>query len=296
MPESPGIVAHIIVGARREPYLSAVLESIADVCALAIINDNSGATPGPNDSIIESSAVALERRLIVVRTTFTGFADARNACIDATPVDFRGGWALFVDADEVHGSELASIAALLGGLPQDVDAVDGYSRHFVGSFRWWLSLERRLCFFRSAPGRRWRGNVHEQLEPVGKRIVLPAVWSHYGHVVTPRMEWEKSRLYSSLGQPGFAPTDHELETVDAAAAWGRMRGDVMRFQREHPPAARATIDRLSQEWAATFADVETMFARCSAVEAVRRNLRRANFARLVAMRGIEAGIRWGFTA
>jgi hypothetical protein len=296
MPDFPGIVAHVIVGPRQEPYLAAMLDAIADVASLAIINDNSGVTPGPNDVTLHASALASSGRLRVVRTTFSGFADARNACIESTPTEYAAGWALFVDADEIHGGELARIAALLPGLPRSVDAVDGYSRHFVGSFGWWLSLERRLCFFRLASGRRWSGRIHERLEPIGPRVALPAIWAHYGHVVTPRMEWEKSRLYGSLGQPGFTPTDAQLETVDAAAAWGRMRGDVMRFKGEHPSAARATIDVLSREWAATFAAVETLFSRCTPLESMRRGLRRANFARLVAMRGIEAGTRWGYSA
>ena len=128
---------------------------------------------------------------------------------------------------------------------------------------------------------------------MGKRVILPFVWAHYGHVVTPRMEWEKSRLYSSLGQPGFAPTDEELAGVDAAAAWGRFRPDVMRFDGEHPPAARPVIDALSREWAPTFAAVDALFSRASPLERLRRGLRRANYARLIALRKLEAGARWG---
>src|SRR5690242_21442258 len=47
------IVAHLIIGRRREPYLPAVLESIADACAVAVINDNGGSIPGPNDDFID---------------------------------------------------------------------------------------------------------------------------------------------------------------------------------------------------------------------------------------------------
>lgn len=294
MPASPGIAAHLILGARREPYLPAVLESIRDCAGHVVINDNSGCDPGPNDDVIAASGLAAAGRLTLVRTTFTGFADARNACIDATPAGAR--WALFVDADEVHGPELTRMAALLDGLPADVDAVDGYSRHFVGSFDWWRSVDRRLCFFRLRERRRWRGIVHEQLEPVGRRTALPAVWAHYGHVVTPRMEWEKSRLYSSLGQPGFSPTDADLERVDAAAAWGRMRGEVMRFHGDHPEAMAPVIERLRCDWAATFADVEALFANCTPLERLRRSLRRANFARVIALRGLASGARWNASA
>jgi glycosyl transferase family 2 len=278
-----GIVAHLIIGRRREPYLPAVLESIADACAIAVVDDNGGSIPGPNDDFLQSSTLGRSGRLVVVRTPFRGFAAARNACIDATPADLREAWTLFVDADEVHGDELAP----------DIDAVDGYSRHFVGSFSWWTSVERRLCFFRGRADRRWTGRVHERLEPLGKRVVLPFVWAHYGHVVTPRMEWEKSRLYSSLGQPGFAPTDAELAGVDAALAWGRFKPVVMRFDGAHPPAARDVIEQLTREWASTFADVESMFSRATPLERLRRGLRRANYARLIALRRLEARARWG---
>lgn len=287
------IVAHLIIGRRREPYLAAVLESIADACAVAVIDDNGGSIPGANDDFLQSSRLGKDGRLIIVRTPFDGFASARNACIDATPAELRDAWTLFVDADEVHGDELAAIARLLPSLPADVDAVDGYSRHFVGSFSWWVSVERRLCFFRGRADRRWHGRVHERLEPLGKRVVLPFVWAHYGHVVTPRMEWEKSRLYSSLGQPGFAPTDDELAGVDAAQAWGRFRPDVMRFDGEHPPAVQPTVDALRTEWAPTFAQVDALFSHVTPLVRLRRGMRRANYARLIALRRLEAGYRWG---
>ena len=290
------IVAHLIIGARREPYLPAVLESIADVCTRAIVNDNSGSIPGPNDDFLQESRLGSAGRIAVLRTTFSGFDAARNACIDAMHADLSGAWALFVDADEVHGAELREMAALLPKLPDDVDAVDGYSRHFVGSFDWWLSVERRLCFFRNDPARRWHGRVHERLEPIGRRAVLPCIWAHYGHVVTPRMEWEKSRLYSSLGQPGFAPTDDELTVVNAEMAWGRMRGDVMRFDGEHPAAARPVLERLRRDWAPAFADVDALFSSCPPPVRLRRALRRANFKRLVQLRRIEAAVRWRWPA
>jgi hypothetical protein len=296
MPPFPGIVAHLIVGRREEPYLGATLASIGSACALAIVNDNSGVTPGPNDRALATSELSRTGRLRVVRTAFSGFGDARNACIDATPDAFRNGWALFVDADEIHDDELLDIASLLVRLPAGVDAVDGYSRHFVGSFRWWFSLERRLCCFRLGGPIRWQGAIHERLVNVRKRIALPAAWPHYGHVVTPRMEWEKSRLYSSLGQPGFSPTDSQLEAVDASQAWGRFRRDVLPFEGVHPAAALPTIERLSREWAATFEDVDRLFSRSSPLDRIRNRFRGANFSRLLALRAVEAGARWGYPA
>lgn len=294
MQQPNAVVAHLIVGARAEPYLPAVLESIAGVCTHAVVNDNSGCIPGPNDEFLQRSRLAGDGRLTVVHSTFSGFSDARNACIDATPAQFRGGWSLFVDADEVHAEELVSMHALLHTLPADVDAVEGYSRHFVGSFSWWFSIERRLCFFRDRPDRRWHGRVHERLEPVGRRVVFPCVWFHYGHVVTPRMEWEKSRLYSSLGQPGFAPTDEALRSVSAELAWGRMRPYVNEYKGAHPPAMRDAVEQLTREWGATFTDVDALYSRCTSLRRLRRTLRKWNFQRLLAFRDVEARARWGW--
>src|ERR1700736_2074023 len=132
------ITAHLIVGEKPEPFLAAVLEGIAGVCDCAVINDNSGSPRSENSATVAQSRLSQAGRLAFVRTKFTDFATARNDCIDATPPEFRHGWALFVDADEVHGDELAAMAALLPRLPENVSAVDGYSRHFVGSFRWWI--------------------------------------------------------------------------------------------------------------------------------------------------------------
>src|SRR5262249_51539874 len=52
MPTGQSIAAHLIVGARPEPYLAAVLESIAGLCAHVVVNDNSGTIPGPNDDFL----------------------------------------------------------------------------------------------------------------------------------------------------------------------------------------------------------------------------------------------------
>ncbi|MDQ6779570.1 MAG: glycosyltransferase, partial [Candidatus Eremiobacteraeota bacterium] len=199
------IVAHMIIGRKTEAYLSAALESIADVCDHVVVNDNSAGQGEHNAELVSRSRLARSGRVTVIHTVFKDFASARNACLDATPLAYSRGWALFVDADEVHGGELAEMAALLSALPDDVDAVDGYSRHFVGSFSWWIAMGRRLCFFRLAASRRWYGKVHERLAPLRRRVVLPAVWFHYGHVVTPTAEAEKSRLYASLDTSKVSP-------------------------------------------------------------------------------------------
>jgi hypothetical protein len=294
MTAAPGVVAHMIVGRRIEPYLADALASIAGVCAHAVINDNSGAQGGPNDSIIGASAFARDGRMTHLRTEFVDFSTARNACIEATPVDFRGGWALYADADEVHGPELGDMAKLLGHLPADVDSLDGYSRNFIGSFDYWNTIHRRLRFFRLAPRRRWVGEVHERLEPLGRREVVPAVGEHYGHVCTPAMEVERERLYKSLGQPVTLLDKASLEEVTPAVVWGEQLKDALRFRGEHPAGALATIARLRNEWADAFEAVSREVARQTLGDRVRNSFRAANYSRLLFFRRVEARLRWDY--
>jgi hypothetical protein len=294
MPRFGGIVAHLIVGSKHEPYLSAALESIADVCDHAVVNDNSGADQTHNCEPILHSRLARSGRLTVVRSSFVDFATARNACIEATPARLQSGWALFVDADEVHGDELPAMASLLPSLPDQIEAVDGYSRHFVGSFSWWMAIERRQCFFRLRRRPRWHGRIHERLAPLGDRIVLPAVWFHYGHVVTPQAEAEKSRLYASLGQKGIAPAAAQVIGATPASVWSRLMKDANRYGGEHPSPAAGTIEHLSTERKHIFAEVDALAQRQNFHDRVRNSIRQVNYSRLLAWRGAQARLRWGW--
>jgi len=186
------------------------------------------------------------------------------------------------------------MARLLPSLPEDVDAVDGYSRHFVGSFSWWRAMERRLCFFRFARTRRWAGAVHEQLAPIGRRIVIPGVWFHYGHVVTPYAEWAKSRLYASLGQPGFVPDDVQMMQPEPAAVWGSLLRDAISYRGPHPALMRPTIAELSSAWNETFRAVDAFVAGRGAGDRIRSAFRAVNYARLLAWRRAEARLAWAW--
>ncbi len=291
MSSFPGIVAQLIVGRKPEQYLGAVLESIADVCDHAVVNDNSGLARSANADVVLRSRLALAGRLTLVRSSFVDFATARNACLDATPPAFSRAWGLFVDADEVHGEELQAMAALLPRLPADVDAVDGYSRFFLGSFDWWTELHRSRCFVRLSPTLRWSGKIHERLSPVGRRIALPAQWCQYPHVVLPREEAEKSRLYASLG-PGQAPTEAQLAYATPASVWAHLLLGANRFKGEHPQAMRPVIAALRHDRAEIFAEVDALAARRSRRDRLRNAVRHANALRLIAWRAAEARLRW----
>jgi hypothetical protein len=292
MRRSPGIVAHIIVGAKPEPYLAASLDAIADVCDHAVINDNSGVREPANAPVYSRSPLAAAGRLTIIRTKFENFSVARNACIEATPRSFEGGWILFVDADEVHGGELLAMANLLQRLPDDIDAVDGYSRHYWGSFSWWVAIDRRLCFFRNTPRTRWSGAVHERLVGADRRAVMPAVWAHYGHVVTPRMEWEKSRLYASLGQCDWAPDDADLIAATPADVYGERARRAMPHRGAHSAYAASAIAKLSHEWSSNFREIDRLVALQTPTDRARNALRSMNYARLLGWRSAEARFRW----
>ena len=284
----------MIVGRRAGPYLADALTSIAAVCDHLVMNDNSGAENGANEAVVRASPFAQPGRLTFVRSTFTNFSDARNVCIDATPDTLRARWALYADADEVHGDELASMAASLARMPAGVDALDGYSMNFIGSFSYWNTIHRRLRFFRLDPQRRWHGSVHEALTPLRKRVALPAIGAHYGHVCTPEMELERERLYKALGQPVTLLDKADVGVVTPALVWGEQLRDAQKFRGGHPAAARETIAHLQREWAAVFQDVERIVAGQSAIDRIRNSIRRFNYARVLAFRAAEARVRWNF--
>ena len=294
MPIAPGVVAHMIVGGRTEPYLADALASIADVCVHIVINDNCSSGDGANVAAILQSDFAKRGRLTHLRTAFVDFSAARNACIDATPDTLRNSWALYADADEVHGPELTAMVRLLPRLPSDVDTLDGYSRNFIGSFSYWNTIHRRLRFFRLAPERRWHGKVHERLEPLGRRQATPAVGAHYGHVCTPTVEVDRERLYKALGQPVTLLDKASVETITPALVWGEQLRDALPFRGIHPAAAAATIARLKQEWAPVFDEVDRIVAAQSTADRIRNWFRKSNYDRLLAFRAAEARLRWGF--
>jgi hypothetical protein len=271
------IAAHLILGPREEPFLGALLTSIAGAVGTLIVNDNS---PGasPHQAALESSPFGREGRLIVDRTPFEGFAAARNVCMRIHEARNAGDWIAFVDADEVHGPAVTTIANNLEKLPSDYDFVDGYTWHFFQSFDYYTSIERRMMFFRYKPGIRWEGAVHERLIGLdGKRIALPYVYAHYGHTLAPRRHAEKGRHYSSLGAPGGVLREDQLEGFDVAAYFAPEYPRLLRFNAAHPPAADATLAALRPQLS-EFHTLTDRIVRAQPAAIVAKNaLRRANY-------------------
>jgi hypothetical protein len=241
----PTVALHLILGPRDEPFLAALLESMADAATLAIVNDNGPADPSPHTAVLAASRFGREGRLIVDRTPFAGFAAARNVCIDIHAQRGAGEWIAFVDADEVHGAAVADVARNLGRVTPEYDFVDGYTWHFFQSFDYYTSIERRMMFYRYKPGIAWSGGVHEQLGGLdGARIALPYVYAHYGHTLEPRRHAEKGRHYSSLGAPGNVLREDQLGDFDVPSYFAPVYPQLLKFSGVHPSAARGALDDL----------------------------------------------------
>jgi hypothetical protein len=256
------IAAHLILGPQEEPFLSALLASLEGVADSVIVNDNS-AEPSPHAGTLTESAFAKRSALIVDRSPFTDFSSARNTCLRLHREHDAGAWIAFVDADEVHATLAATIAANLGIVPPDIDFVDGYTWHFFQSPNWYLSIERRMSFFRFAPNVRWAGAVHERLQGLnGRRIALPYVYGHYGHTLTPRRHAQKGRLYSSLGQEGAITPEERLDSIDPAEYFAGQWPYLLRFPGPHAPAVRPTLARLESELREQYALADRLVSDC----------------------------------
>jgi hypothetical protein len=256
------VAAHLIVGARQEPFLGALLESLDGVCDMLIVNDNAP-EPSPHAEVIAQSSFARRGRLVLDRTPFTNFADARNVCLRLHTEHDAGDWVAFIDADEVHRPQAARIASRLHLVPPGVDFVDGYTRHFFQSFDWYMSIDRRLSFFRYKPGIRWERSVHEQLHGLtGVRIALPYLYAHYGWVVPAHLHAQKGRQYLSLGAPGRVVEEEHIPALQADTYFEFEHRWVtaLRFHGHHPPAARATIERIRAQRAGEFARIDELIS------------------------------------
>jgi hypothetical protein len=239
------VAAHLILGPREEPFLGAMLESIAGVASLLIVNDN-GPDPSPHTATLAASHFGQTDRLVVDRTAFSGFAAARNVCLRLHAERSNAHWVAFIDADEVHSPGARAIAQRLDRVPAEYDFVDGYTWHFFGSFAYYTSIERRMMFFRYDPQVRWEGAVHEQLRGLrGKRMAIPYIYAHYGHTLEPRRHAEKGRHYSSLGAPGNVLGEEELDVFDVVRYFAPVYPRLLPFTGSHPPSARSTLERLS---------------------------------------------------
>ncbi len=238
------------------------------------VNDNSGLAHSTNLEIIEASPFGRggrgdRVRLRVERHPFVDFADMRNRAFSILGRFERvPDWVMFLDADEVHGTQVASIARdLLPRLPANAGTLDGYTYHFWGTFGWISDIARRMAFYRYAPGLRWENAVHERIVGLhGRSIVVPYAYHHYGNVRTPRALAEKHGKYFDLGNAVPRPVDPDDATL---GVYLEKASDVRRYRSAHPSAVRETIARLEREFVDEFAELDAAFARAQTPIGVR---------------------------
>lgn len=296
------IVAHLIVGAKPEPFLAAMLASIESVVEHIFVNENSGLDGvAPNLAALETSALFRRGCMTVERTVFSNFALARNVCFALDRAADDRTWVVFIDADEVHDEGWARVAANLDRLPRSVAFVDGYTRHFFKSFDWYLSIERRMMFFRWAAGGRWEGDVHERLRGIdGRRVAVPYLYAHYGHVSAFLEDTRQGMQYAALGQMGNALPAEIAREADIhgdftalnphfASRWRRL----IRFAGVHPAAARAIITYEKLSRTAHFRRIEETIRRHQPfAQRVKNRLLRLNYEQRWRLRWFEAA-RYG---
>lgn len=226
---------------------------------MLLVNDNSP-DPSPHTAVLAQSALGRAGRLIVDRTPFTDFASARNVCLDLHRKYDAGDWIVAVDADDVHAPAVETIARNLRTVPEPIDFVDGYIRHFFQSFDWYMSIDRHRSFFRYRPQLKWERSVHEQLAGLtGKRLALPYVYSHYGWVVPAQLHADKLLQYMRLGAPDETQ-ESALRRVrpNSYVAFAKRWSTAIRFTGAHPQAAQATIDRIRAQRGPEFAQVNAL--------------------------------------
>lgn len=294
----PRIVAHLIVGAKREPFLPAMLASIAPAVERVFVNENSGlGTDAPNLQALESCTLARDGKLVLARTTFDSFAAARNVCFDLDREATADTWIVFMDADEVHGAQFARIASQLQKIPADVGYVDGFTWHFYFSFDWYYSIERRMMFHRWTPQARWEGEVHERLTGVpGTRVALPYVYAHYGHV-TPFSEFaRKWGQYSGLGAPSEQLSPEAAHAADFHGNYDAVMPvfeerfkRMLHFTGDHPEVAHGAIAAEAARRSGELAEIEKRIrATQTPADRARNALMKLNYAQRWRSRTVEA--------
>lgn len=237
---SPTVIALLLLGARPEPFLPAVLRCLEGCVDDLIVHDNSGVAQSQNRTVLERSSLYVSGRVGICEAPFVSFSQARNECLEHARRHRRvnsGTWLLAIDADEVHGADLAFITRrLLPSLPAGVDAVDAYYYNFMLSFGLYNALNRRHnLLVRHNDALHWTHNVHEQLRGVeGRRLCLPYTFHHYGYVRATTDIVEKWKLYHDLGD--CTRSDRVLEALSAEAVFNGEVDHVIPYRGQYPEA------------------------------------------------------------
>ena len=159
-----------------------------------IVVVDSGSTDGTVALAEEFGARVFERK-------WTGYSDQRNFAIDQC----TGDWILYLDADERLSEGFETEARRIERLGDA--AADGY---WVNSLEFFLGdflrhggfglhqPNRKIRLWRSTPGARFHGNVHERVRVDGRLDSLDSYVEHYSTASTLDGLFEKLVVYSKL--------------------------------------------------------------------------------------------------
>lgn len=236
------VIALLLYGRRAEPYLRATLDSLHAAVDRLVVNDNGGDSASINRRELEASRMFAEGRVDLIEAPFEGFGPARNLCLRhiaerIAPTVDGPLWVLMVDADEVHGRNLARVTRqVLPAVPADTGVVDGYVVQFMESFDYFISVDRRHnLLYRFNPELRYVRDVHEQLQGIrGRRLCLPYLYCHYGYVRPHAQVLEKWLQYHHLGDSTYEA--HNFPNEPDPAMFFDQLPLCMPYPWHHPPA------------------------------------------------------------
>jgi len=253
------IIATMIISNRTEPFLSACLECLNGCVDLVIINDNSSDKKNPNIETVKKSKLFAGGKVKLLFNEFKGFGDARNKYLDYLKeinVD-SNSWLIKLDSDEVHPDSLRVVTRdILPNLPKSVGIVDTYYFHFMQSFDYVYSIDRRHdLFVRYNPCLYWEGAVHEKLRgQKGKRIIVPYLFYHYGYVNLKDDILQRWKLYARCGDN----THEDLDLIEKDTFLNWEGTHCIKFNEEHPHSMKTIINQMRKTRSEEFENYDIM--------------------------------------
>lgn len=254
------IIATMIISDRNEPFLQSCLESVNGSVDLVIINDNSqNSEKNPNMDIIKKSKLFASGKVKLLFNKFQGFADARNKYLEyiKTLSLSDDSWLIKLDSDEVHSHILKIITReILPALPSSIGVVDTYFFHFMQSFDYIYSIDRRHdLFVRYNKDLLWKGDVHEKLTgQKGARIALPYLFYHYGYVNPKDDILERWKLYARCGDNTY----EDLNKIEKNTFLNEEGKSCAKFTFPHPVSMKKIIEDMKKDRKEEFENYNTV--------------------------------------
>lgn len=198
------LALNMILGERPEPYLEYALLSTKWVDEHVVVN--TGNEANPNIEVVKK-IIPSAKIIQFPREVEFSFSAARNLALDNT----ESYWVLWQDADEVHFNNFEKI---FRGMSDWIhyDGFKFYFYHFLLDVFHFQHIEPRTIIFKR-DGRRWAGDVHEQVQPLNNVYFEDYRYHHYGYTKPQNLIYENWKLYWSLN-PGERFKLNEYRNAD----------------------------------------------------------------------------------